>query len=332
MIKKRNLDPSLINWIMNQTGIGPGIGEIFFVAPASSATSQYRTQLQSMGIERDNVIYTEPATAIAATEDYRNDVVLIYPGTYTTGIADDLNAIHLLGLGATPRSVKIAPTGASSYAGTLQDSVVKGISFYSPSSTSTTYAAFRALKMYGSIVDNCYFYAGAVADTSTAFRIGTEAGSVNYDRMLGSRFTNNLIGTLSGGKNFYYGICFGKSAPTDANSRYTYMQDSVIAHNTIGAEFYGIMMGVIYTTGSNAIIAHNNVHGGLLSSGQCAEAGIRAYDRGHDNKLIKVYDNRISAHTPTTAIVGFSKQNIMGNIVGEGGGDTTPTGEWPLSA
>jgi len=329
MIKKRNLDPSLVNWIMNQTGIGPGIGEIFFVAPESSATSQYRTQLQSMGVERDNVIYTEPATAIAKTTDYRNDVVLIYPGAYTTGIADDLTAIHLLGLGATPYNVSIASTTASAYAGTMTDSVVKGISFFSPSTENTTHAAFRAERMFGSVVDNCHFYAGAVADTSTAFRIGSETTGNNSNRMYRSRFTNNLIGTKWSGLNFYYGVTFGPATSTDSYARYRWMQDSVIAYNNIAAEYYGILLHVIYTTGSNAIIHHNNVHGGLLLNGQCANSAIRAYDRGHDNKLIKVYDNRVSAQTD--GIDGFDTQNVMGNIVGKGGGEGTPVGESPTT-
>jgi len=100
MIKKRNLDPSLVQWIMSQTGLGPGIGEIFYVAPASSSTSQFRTQLQSMGVKDEN-IYTSPTTAHADMVAYRNDVMLVAPGAY------DLDAelawskpwTHLLGLG-----------------------------------------------------------------------------------------------------------------------------------------------------------------------------------------------------------------------------------------
>ena len=161
--------------------------------------------------------------------------------------------------------------------------------------------------------------------SSGAFRIGEEAGSNEYDKMSESAFINNRIATYSAGKNFYYGICFGKSAATDANNRYTYMQESIIAGNVISAEFYGIMMGVIYTSGSGAIIASNSVGGGLLYSGQCHNSGIRAYDRGHDNKLIKVYDNRVSAQTD--CIDGFVTQNVQGNIVGTGGGAGAPVSE-----
>ena len=84
MIKKRNLDPSLVQWIMTQTGLGPGVGELHWVAPASSATSQFRTQLQRWGVEQNYKIHTDPIVAEAAMESYRNDVMLILPGAYNT--------------------------------------------------------------------------------------------------------------------------------------------------------------------------------------------------------------------------------------------------------
>ena len=83
MIQLDNLDPSLVQWIMQQTGLGPGIGELFWVAPAASATSQFRTQLQRWGVEQNYKIYTAPATAHAAMVANRNDVMLIMPGKYT---------------------------------------------------------------------------------------------------------------------------------------------------------------------------------------------------------------------------------------------------------
>jgi len=101
MIRKRNLDPSLVQWIMQQTGLGPGIGELHWVAPAASSTSQYRTQLQRWGVEQDYKIHTSPITAEAAMEANRNDVMLIMPGVYTTD--DDFTwsnqRSHMLGLG-----------------------------------------------------------------------------------------------------------------------------------------------------------------------------------------------------------------------------------------
>ena len=98
MIKKRNLDPSLIQWVMSQTGLGPGIGELQYVAPASSATSQYRTQLQSMGV---NEVHLLPSAAEAKMVAYRNDVMLVAPGTYTEAatLTWGKSQTHLLGIG-----------------------------------------------------------------------------------------------------------------------------------------------------------------------------------------------------------------------------------------
>ncbi len=260
------------------------------------------------------------------TNSGKGDKIVVFPGDYAEALTGDLTGVRLTSaMPLNPDAVRIKPVAGGAYAGTLSNAIIDGITFYSGSGTLTTYAAFRALKMYGSVIDGCVFRAGASIADSTAFRIGQEAGSNEYDRMLKSRFTNNLIATGSSGKNFYWGIVFGISATTDVNNRYTYMKNSVIGWNDIAAEDYGIMMGVIYTTGSNGIIRNNNVHGGLLLNGQCAYMGIRAYDRGHDNKLLKVYWNNISAQAD--CIFGFDVQNVMGNIVGTGSGEGTPVDE-----
>lgn len=98
--KLRNLEPSLIQWIMTQTGLGPGIGEIKYVAPATSATSQYRTQLESMGVSSGD-IFTSPADAYDAMVGYRNDVMLVAPGAYDLEeeLTWDLQNTHCIGLG-----------------------------------------------------------------------------------------------------------------------------------------------------------------------------------------------------------------------------------------
>jgi len=84
MIKKRNLDNSLIQWIMTQSGIGPGIGKIHYVARADSTARQYRAWLQDMGVEIDNELHTGVAAGYNAMQSYRNDVMLLYPAWYNT--------------------------------------------------------------------------------------------------------------------------------------------------------------------------------------------------------------------------------------------------------
>jgi len=99
MIKKRNLDNSLIQWIMMQTGLGPGIGEVKYVAPATSSTSQYRTQLESNNVSSGD-IFTTLALTEAALVAYRNDIALIMPGAYleTAELDWDKNNTHIMGL------------------------------------------------------------------------------------------------------------------------------------------------------------------------------------------------------------------------------------------
>lgn len=99
-IKRRNLDESLIQWIMNEAGLGPGIGEIRYVAPETSGTSQYRTQLEHMGISSGS-IFTLPSLGFAALEANRNDVLLLSPGTYTEPetLSWSKAQTHMLGTG-----------------------------------------------------------------------------------------------------------------------------------------------------------------------------------------------------------------------------------------
>lgn len=100
MIKKRNLDPSLVQWIMTQTGLGPGIGEIRYVVPAKSTTSNYRNQLESMGVDSDEM-YLLPSLAYADMTANRNDVMLVAPGAYDEAASIDWTKdnTHCIGLG-----------------------------------------------------------------------------------------------------------------------------------------------------------------------------------------------------------------------------------------
>ena len=101
---------------MAQTGLGPGIGEIKYVAPATSATSQYRTQLESMGVSSGD-IFTSPATAFAAMEANRNDVMLVAPGAYDidTELAWSKDYTHLIGLGGPNQGGDFSLPGVAIY-------------------------------------------------------------------------------------------------------------------------------------------------------------------------------------------------------------------------
>jgi len=100
MIRKRNLDNSLIQWIMTVTGLGPGIGEIKWLAKAASTTSRFSTMLKDNGIDQGD-LYATLATTYADVLGYRNDVMLVMPGAYDEAATLDWTKsnLHLIGLG-----------------------------------------------------------------------------------------------------------------------------------------------------------------------------------------------------------------------------------------
>jgi hypothetical protein len=86
MIKKRNLHPSLINWIQGNTGIGYGLGNVIFLAKTASSTSQFKTWLQTNGVD-ESLVYTDITKAYAALVANRNDVLVVLPGSHTVSAA-----------------------------------------------------------------------------------------------------------------------------------------------------------------------------------------------------------------------------------------------------
>jgi hypothetical protein len=100
MIKKRNLDPSLVSWLMTVTGLGPGIGKVVYAVPDSSSSDQYRAWLRYLGV-LESEMFTTTEKAYTSTVTNRNDVVLKTPGleTVTASLAWSKNRTHLVGLG-----------------------------------------------------------------------------------------------------------------------------------------------------------------------------------------------------------------------------------------
>jgi hypothetical protein len=96
-IRAKNLSQDLRNWIMAQTGLGPCIGEIFYVAPNDSSTSHYRDALGDVA----GGIYTNVTDAYNAATAYRNDIIFVAPGAYDEGASIDWTKdnTHLIGLG-----------------------------------------------------------------------------------------------------------------------------------------------------------------------------------------------------------------------------------------
>lgn len=108
MIKRRNLDPSLIAWILSQ-GFGPYVGDIKFACRADSSGSRaYVSWLRDyMGVD-DTDIYigtTAPSLAYAACTAGRGDVVVVMPGWYnlSTGLDMSKRDTHIIGASSMPQ-------------------------------------------------------------------------------------------------------------------------------------------------------------------------------------------------------------------------------------
>lgn len=86
MIRKRNLSPDLVNWIQTQSGLGPGVGDIFFLAPTTSSTAQFLSWIQEQGVDESHY-FTTLTAAYAALTAGRNDVLVVMPGSHTVDAA-----------------------------------------------------------------------------------------------------------------------------------------------------------------------------------------------------------------------------------------------------
>ncbi|KKL23252.1 hypothetical protein LCGC14_2427250 [marine sediment metagenome] len=99
MIKKYNLDPSLQAWIMEQTGLGPGLGEVRYLCKVGSSTNKHHSWLRDNLKVPPHLIHFNLASAYNAMTDYRNDLILAMPGAYLESAELDWTKpnCHLLG-------------------------------------------------------------------------------------------------------------------------------------------------------------------------------------------------------------------------------------------
>jgi len=158
MIKKRNLDPSLVQWIMAQTGLGPGIGKLHYVAPAASATSLYSTQLGEMGV---NEISASIAAAEAKMAADRNDCMLIAPGAYlvTTSLTWDKSQSHALGLGGPNQ--RHCPTTATEGAVQIKNVTTTVDSIFHVTGNYCQFHNFQTMNTFSASANRCDFLIGA---------------------------------------------------------------------------------------------------------------------------------------------------------------------------
>jgi len=97
VLKRRNFQPYVLNWLIPKLDVGTAIGKIFYMAEAGTAMEQ---KLKDNGIP-DSEIYHTLTSAYAATTTGQNDVILIAPGLYveTASVAANHSNTHIVGLG-----------------------------------------------------------------------------------------------------------------------------------------------------------------------------------------------------------------------------------------
>lgn len=97
-LRRKHISPELENWIMNYAGLGPGIGEVHHCV---DSTSNYAEWLHTdQEIDPAYIHYT-PINGYNALTANRNDVLLVYPGTYTvpTTLTWNKAQTHMIGVG-----------------------------------------------------------------------------------------------------------------------------------------------------------------------------------------------------------------------------------------
>lgn len=96
-INKRNFKNYLITWLGNTLGVGPALGDIYFVA---TADSKWEANLLECGVASSEIA-TSLAEGEAMLTSGQNDVLCVCPGTYTetTETDWDKNYTHMVGLG-----------------------------------------------------------------------------------------------------------------------------------------------------------------------------------------------------------------------------------------
>jgi len=329
MIKKKNLDPSLIQWIQTQTGLDIGTGDLHFVAKATSSTNQYRAWLQTMGVELDYKIHTTIQAALDKTVGYRNDTVLVFPGTYAESLVKDLANVQVIGIGraGTRPMARINPVATAAFTGEFKNSGFSNLEFKSPSTPTDNCAAIvfetntsTLLNMAFSYVEDCFFSAGAVDDAYESYGIicgALAAANTTYEFVDFSRIQNNVFSSVGGrGKQLSVAICIGSPGTSQGGCEYKGITGSIISHNKINARKTGIHLSTGATACTGTYITHNHI--GSAENVDGPELyGIR-FNSAAADQLCMVTDNRVlSEGTPISN--GSTTGYVLANWVGTAG-------------
>lgn len=201
ILRRNDLDRALY-WLGNTLGLPPGMGDVFFVAPADSA---YNTWFKKMGVDNHHLL-TTPALAYAATTAARNDIVAVAPGTYavTANLAWAKDNTHLVGL-AGPNSRGGMGTGVCINTSTAAvDSVIEvtgdNVQFHNVQTrnvgaANTNLSSLKLSTGVNFYAEGCHFSAqGAATQVDTATACALWFYTATAGKPWGARFKNCKIG------------------------------------------------------------------------------------------------------------------------------------------
>lgn len=179
----------LLTWLMTATGLGPGIGDAFFVAKADSA--HYYWLRDDLRLDPAH-LFQSPELAYPSMIAGRNDVMLISPGAYDidTELAWNKAHTHLIGLGGPNTWGDWSEPNVCIYSDNVATTAiinVTGANCIFKNATVQNYGA-NAACLHGFILDKygCYFenmtFGGVMTSTNDA-TAGTSALNIMGDGM-----------------------------------------------------------------------------------------------------------------------------------------------------
>ena len=229
MKRMGNMSTELSSFVQTQVGAaGIGMGDVYFLAPATSSTSQFKRWLQSNGVTESHYSSSVKDIYVAMTEG-RNDTLIVFPGSNATteALTWDKRYTNVIGThtGAMNQRSRITcDTVGVTPMVTISDegSLYKNILFSQEGSNATTNAVPVYVTGHRPVFENCGFRnIGALAVVNAAHRslkIGSayditfrncQIGETSYDAVTAGSTVIEFSGTDSGKYLFYDCLILG---------------------------------------------------------------------------------------------------------------------------
>jgi len=241
MARLRNLSTAFSSWLQASVGMHiPCPGDIYFLTKDASSTSQYKTWLQTNGVDTGR-IFTDIASAYSALVANRNDVLCVLPGSHTisTAFTWGKDYTHMLGIGApikTNQRARFATSGnaiSPMITFSADGSIMKNVMCSQDGSHASTAAIGMYLTGDRNYLENVTFRnIGALNVAGNACRT-LKIDSANGE----STFKDCTIGadTVDGGTATNYVIEF--AATQLGNQRITFENCDILGNGSANASF-----------------------------------------------------------------------------------------------